>query len=139
MDSSLRDPTATTRYPVAISRALGPLFHLFGFRRAASWIDVDAEGIRIRFGTADERIPLAQIRAVGPAARWPFYFGLGAKFGPEGTVAYAGSRSGLIRIDFVTPRKMNVWGPLDASAATGVIVSLEDADRFVANVTAALG
>lgn len=128
-----------TQFSIAISRALGPLFHVFGFRRAASTIDVEADGLRIRFGSADERVPFTQIRGVHRAVRWPFYFGLGAKFGPDGTVAYVGSTEGLVRLEFEAPRRMNVWGPIDASAAKGVIVSLEEPERFTALLEERIG
>src|SRR5205085_134059 len=67
--------------------------------------------------------------------RWPVYFGLGAKLGPSGGVSYVGSTEGVVQIDFVSPRPMHVWGPFRASRARCAIVSLEDPDQFIAEVS----
>ena len=41
---------------------------------------------------------------------------------------------GVVKIDFAHPRPMNVWGPFRASQARCAIISLEDADRFIADL-----
>ena len=125
------------QYPIEISPVMRPLFAIFGFRRPSSYVELDDVGLTVRFGTAHERIPLAAIRSVS-RLRWPFYYGLGAKLGPGGTVAYVGSFAGVVRIDFADTRPMNVWGPFERGAATGVIVSVADADAFIAALQARL-
>jgi hypothetical protein len=118
------------RYRIKISRPWQALFSLFGFSADRSYVELDRRGLRLHFGTADERIPLAEIAGVERRS-WPYFYGLGAKFGPDGGVSYVGSTDGVVRIDFVKPRPMNVWGPFRASSARCAIVSLENADRFI--------
>jgi hypothetical protein len=125
------------RYPIQIAHPWRLLFALFGFSAQRSYVELDAQALHLHFGTADERIPLAEI--AGAARRgWPFYFGLGAKFGPSGGVSYIGSAAGVVQVDFARPRPMAVWGPFRASRARCVIVSLEHADQFIADLRGAL-
>ena len=118
------------QFPILISPAMRPLFAIFGFRARQSYVALDDDGLSVRFGTANEHVPLPAIRSVA-RQRWPFYYGLGPKLGPSGTVAYVGSYAGVVRIAFADARPMNVWGPFARREANGVIVSLEDADAFV--------
>src|SRR5712692_9296780 len=98
------------RYPIKISSPWRWLFWLFGFRAANSFAELEGESLRLHFGTADERIPLSEVTRV-QRRHWPFYYGLGPKLGPSGGVSYVGSTDGVVQIDFVKPRPMNVWGP----------------------------
>lgn len=123
------------RFPIRISRTLRPLFSLFGFRAASSYLEIDRDMLRLRFGTADEAVPLADIGAITPR-RWPIYYGLGAKLGPDEGVAYVGSREGVLQIELTRPHPLNVWGPFSRSAARAVQVSLEDPAGFVAAIEA---
>ena len=124
------------RFPIRISAPWRPLFALFGFHAPSSVIELDDEAVRLRFGTAYETVPLAEI-AGASVRRWPFYYGLGPKLGPDGGVSYVGSTEGVVRIDFVAPRTMSVWGPFRTSKARCVNVSLEDPDGFLAALDAA--
>jgi hypothetical protein len=119
------------RYPIKITPVWGWLFTLFGWTKNRSYAEIDGQELLLNFGTARERIPLAEIAGVAPR-RWPPYFGFGAKYGPSGGVAYVGSSVGVVQIDFARPRPMNVWGPFRASQARCAIVSLENADQFIA-------
>jgi hypothetical protein len=121
-------------YPIKISRPWQPLFLLFGFTAAGSYVELEGQSLHLHFGTASELIPLAEIANV-ERRHWPFYFGLGAKLGPSGGVSYVGSSEGVVQIDFVNPRPMNVWGPFRASRARCAIVSLENADQFIEDVS----
>jgi hypothetical protein len=118
------------RYQIKISRPWQGLFSLFGFSVDGSYVELDGQSLRLVFGTANERIPLVEITGVRRRG-WPFYFGLGPKIGPSGGVSYVGSPEGVVQIDFVRPRPMNVWGPFGNSRARCAVVSLEDADRFI--------
>lgn len=117
------------RYPIKITTGLQPLFRLFGFSPASSYLEIEGNLLGVHFGTAHETIPIADIGAVKPR-RWPIFYGFGAKLGPRGSVAYVGSSAGVIEIELRTPRRMNVWGPFARREAKSIIVSLEDAERF---------
>lgn len=121
------------RYPIAIVPIWRWLFAMFGWSARRSYAEVGQEGVRLHFGTADEQIPFAEIANIAPG-HWPRYYGYGAKYGPKGGVSYVGSSAGVVQIDFVRPRSMNVWGPFGASQARCAIVSLENADQFIAEV-----
>ena len=125
------------RYPIKISRPWQPLFSLFGFSPERSYVELDGQAVCSHFGTANECVPLAEISGVERRG-WPFYFGLGAKLGPSGGVSYVGSAEGVVQIDFVRPRPLAVWGPFRASGARCMIISLENADQFIADLRSAL-
>lgn len=121
------------RYPITIAPQWRGIFWLFGWSTARSYAAVEGETLRLEFGTAHERIPLAEIANVA-RGRWPFFYGFGAKYGPNGGVAYVGSTVGVVQIDFVRPRPMNVWGPFRRSHARCATVSIENADQFIEEV-----
>jgi hypothetical protein len=118
------------RYPIKISPLWRGFFALFGWSRTRSYAEIAGQELRLKFGGADERIPLDEIAHVGRRS-WAFYFGLGAKYGPDGGVSYVGSTEGVVKIDFTRPRPMHVWGLFGASRARCAIVSLESADQFI--------
>lgn len=126
------------RYPILIARPWQGLFRLFGFSPDRAYAELNEHGLRLRFGTADERIPLAEIAGVA-RRRWPWYYGLGAKIGPDGGVSYVGSPDGVVRIDFTKPRPMNVWGPFHKSTACSAIASLADAGAFIEDLRRHIG
>ena len=126
------------RYPIAIVPLWRWLFVLFGYSADRAYVELTAAELHLRFGTADEHIPLTEIAQIA-RRRWPLHYGYGAKYGPNGGVSYVGSREGVVQIDFVQPRPLNVWGPLGASQARCVTVSLEDAERFLGAARERLG
>lgn len=119
------------RFPIRISSPIYPLFRAFGFSRQKSFVDLEDGRLRVRFGTADESIPLADVERV-ERRRWPVYFGLGAKLDVKNGVAYVGSFDGVVRIWLKRPHPMNVWGPFSRSTTRAITVSVEDADEFIA-------
>ena len=125
------------RFPISISAAFRPLFALFGFRARSSYVELEDDALVFRFGTAHERVPLSAVAGVG-RTRWPFYYGLGAKLGPDEGVAYVGSMKDVVRVDLRAPQPMNVWGPFARAAARNVIVSVEDGDGFIAALQRAI-
>jgi len=110
---------------------------LFGFAGKRAYVELDDEAITFRYGTATERVPLAEVESVGPRA-WPYYYGLGAKIGPDRGVAYVASFDGVVQVRFTNPRPMNVWGPFRSSAARCVTLSLEEPEAFMAALRARL-
>src|SRR5688500_12179973 len=74
------------RFAFSFSRPWRPLFGLFGFRPESSVGELAPDALHLRFGTACESVPLDQIAGVS-RRRWPFYYGLGAKLGPDGGVS----------------------------------------------------
>jgi hypothetical protein len=124
------------RYPIKIQTGYKTLFSLFGFSPESSYVELEGGALTFHFGTASEVVPLRDVAGVD-RARWPFYYGLGAKLGPRGGVAYVGSTDGVVEIALTVPRPMNVWGPFRRAKARAVTVSLEDADGFIDAVRAA--
>lgn len=119
------------RFSISVSTFWGPFMRLFGFGGERAYVELDDEAITFRYGTATERVPLSEIESVGPRA-WPFYYGLGAKIGPDHGVAYVASLDGVVQVRFTSPRPMNVWGPFRTSKARCVTLSLEDPEGFMA-------
>jgi hypothetical protein len=124
------------RFAFSFSSTWRPLFALFGFRPGSSVVELGPDALHFRFGTAFESVPFDQIAGVS-RRRWPFYYGLGAKLGPDGGVSWVASSEGVVRVDFVSPRPLNVWGPFRRADARCVIVSLEDPDGFIVALEAA--
>jgi hypothetical protein len=125
------------RFPIKIASGWAPLFRVFGFSPKKSFIELDDESLSFHFGTAHEQVPLADIVGV-ERRKWPFFYGLGAKIGPDGGVAYVGSLDGVVQVQFSEPRPMNVWGPFRTGKARCVTVSVEDADAFMSALRAAI-
>lgn len=121
------------RFPMSISGVMRLPFRLFGVRPESAYLELDDDGLQAHFGRIHERIPLDAITGVTPRD-WPFYNGLGNKFGPDRGVAWVGSFGGVVRIDFAAPRPIAVWGPLRAERAQCLIISLEDPEGFIAAV-----
>ena len=119
------------RFPIRISAPWRPLFRVFGFRPEEAYLELEDGSLTVRFGTADEVIPLGDVDRV-ETRRWPFFYGLGPKLDFASGVAYVGSTEGVIRLWLRHPRRMNVWGPFRRSETRAVTVSLEDPDGFVA-------
>ena len=117
------------RYPIKISSAWQPMFAIFGFSANSSYVEVDDGELTLCFGTAKETVPLENVANV-VQRRWPLFFGLGPKLGPDGGVAYVGSTDGVLQIWFKEPIAMNVWGPFRHSKAKCVTISLHDPAGF---------
>lgn len=126
------------RYDIAIAGPFRPLFSVFGFKPADSFVELDDQAVLFSFGTARERVPLSRIESVHER-RWPFYYGLGAKLGPDKGVSYVGSTRGVLQIRFREPVAMNVWGVFRTARAECVHVSLADAPGFRRALEAKLG
>ena len=119
------------RFKITISTILSPVFAVFGFRKQSSWVELSDNDLNFNYGTAHERVLLDNVESVGHYD-WPFYYGVGAKLGPDGSAAYVGSLDGVVQVKFKSPIPMNVWGPFNRKKARSVIVSLEDAQGFIA-------
>lgn len=123
------------RYPIHISTISKPVLKLFGM--GGSYVELTADALLFHFGTAHERVPLAEVAEVS-RRKWPLYYGIGARIVPGQGVGYVGSTEGVVQIRFANPRPMNVWGPFRLSAAESVSVSLEHPDVFIDALRAAL-
>lgn len=121
------------RFPIRIALPWQPMFGLFGFFRETSYVAVEGSTLVISFGTARESIPIEQVAKVRPRY-WPFVLGLGPKLDPTGGVAYIGSTEGVVEIELVGPRALNVWGPFRHDRARHISVSLEDPEGFMGAV-----
>ena len=76
------------RYPIAIVPLWRWLFVLFGYSADRAYVELTAAELHLRFGTADEHIPLTEIAQIA-RRRWPLHYGYGAKYGPNGGVSAA--------------------------------------------------
>jgi hypothetical protein len=87
-----------------------PLLALMGGRPAGSWVDVNADVVRCRFGPLfDETIPRTQVAATAEAS-WPALGGVGWKIARHGTVALIGAREGLVEMRLREVRRVRVAG-----------------------------
>jgi len=102
-----------------------------------SYVELTDDALLFHFGTAHERVPLAEVTDVSPR-KWPLYYGIGARIVPGHGVGFVGSTDGVVQVRFASPRPMEVWGPFRLNAAESVSVSLEQPDAFVDAVRAAL-
>lgn len=118
------------RYAMQLSTLFTPLLALFGGTRSRSYLDLDDQGVRLRFGIFDERVPLEAIASAEPTTV-PLIAGVGWKVGP-GTVGLLGSQQGTVRLTLREPRPMRFFGfPV---RTRNVVVSLEEPDAFLADL-----
>ena len=124
----------TTRYPIRIgARSMAFVRILFGATPETAWAEVDAAGLRARFGRFHFETPLANIatwRIEGPF-RWITAIGVRTSIRHRDR-SFAGSPHGGVRMDFRVP----VGGGLLAIPA--LYVGVDDLEGFAAAL-AALG
>jgi hypothetical protein len=122
----------STRYPIRIgARSRAFVRVLFGATPDAAWADVDAAGVRVRFGRFHLESPLANLvswRIEGPF-RWVTAIGVRRSF-RGGDLSFAGSPHGGVRLDFRTPVR---YGPLQVPA---LYVGADDLEGFAAALSA---
>lgn len=108
----------------------GPLL-LIGATASRAFVELDDEALTVRFGLAEERIPLAVVRSADPK-RWPILYGIGIRIGPGG-IAYVGSRFGVVHVTFSEEQRFQVFFGW-RSRFDGVYVSLEEPEAFLADL-----
>jgi hypothetical protein len=108
---------------------------LIGATADRSHVDVGDGALDVRFGLANERVPLSQVVSSEPS-EWPLIYGIGVRIG-RGGIAYVGSRFGVVRITLREPHRFRVFFGIRA-AFRSFYVSLDDPDAFLADLRGAL-
>lgn len=108
-----------------------PLLWLFGGTDARSYVEIEGDHVRIRFGFLfDERIPIANITKVD-RQHWPALAGLGWRTNLIDSIAVVGSYSNVVRLE-ISPRMwMKVLLPVRVEF---LYVSVDNPDAFVAEI-----
>lgn len=89
---------------------LRPLIALLGGTEQGSYVDLDPDAVRVRFGPLfDQRIPRDQIGGAR-LSRWPWYGGIGWRLGTGGVVGLIGSLEGIVEIELRAPVRVRVAG-----------------------------
>lgn len=104
---------------------------VIGATPARSFVELTDDEVRIRFGTAEESVPLRQIRDV-VRVPWPWYYGLGVRLAPGG-IGYVGSRKGVVHVRLAAEHSFRILFKARMSLP-GFFLSLEDPDAFVADL-----
>lgn len=121
------------RYPIRISTYWKPLFSVMGLSPSRSYVELVGDRVEFHFGGLRGEALLADVVDVREH-RWPFYYGLGAKYGPGDAVSFVGSTEGVIKIELSEPQPFSIWGPFSRKKSGSVIVSLEQPDAFIAAI-----
>lgn len=114
--------------------ALKPLLLLLGATAETSFVDVDEHDVTFRFGSFEERIPRDMIVSA-ERARWPAWAGIGWRIGPSRTLGLIGALDGTVRVSLNTRVKSRIM--VFPVSFESVVVSLEDPDGFVEDLTTA--
>lgn len=115
------------KYPIRILRGLRPLFLLIGATPSRAFVEVDEDGLLLRFGWWSDRIELDEVASVEPT-RWRLAYGLGMRIAPKRTLGLVGSTQGAVAIELRGPRVFRV--PFKMRFAR-LVVSFEEPELFV--------
>jgi hypothetical protein len=110
-----------------------PFLWPFGGTASRSYVDIGAGGLRIKYGLFEMQIAFDEIVSVRPG-RWPWWGGLGWRSNLVGRIGLVASYSGIVDIELRTRRW--VWLVMVPLPCKRVTLSLEDADAFIAALTA---
>jgi hypothetical protein len=103
-----------------------------GGTASRSYVDVSADGVRIKYGFFDVRIGFDEVESV-ERGRWPWWGGLGWRSNLVGRIGLVASYSGIVDIELRTRRW--VWLVMVPLPCKRVTLSLEDAEGFLAAVS----
>ncbi|MBI2391101.1 MAG: hypothetical protein HYV09_16025 [Deltaproteobacteria bacterium] len=122
------------KYEMRLSKVFRPLLALFGGTRSRSFVSLNEQGVRFKFGLFDESFSLDDLASAEPTDV-PWYAGVGWKLGP-GTVALLGSQAGNVRVTFREPKRVRFFGvPIRCRE---LYVSLEQPEAFASDLRARL-
>jgi hypothetical protein len=124
------------RYAMRLDPVWRLVLALFVGTPSRSYVEIGEQAVRFRFGWPfDETVPLDQIAGVAPTT-WPFLGGIGWRIATRGRIGLIGSLRGVVEVQLRAPRRVRLLAiPL---RCRGIVVSLEDPDRFVAALRAAM-
>jgi hypothetical protein len=112
------------------------LLALFGGTAARSFVEVDAEGLHLRFGWLFyQRVLFEEIESVA-TGHWPWWGGIGWRSNLVGRIGLIGSYHGIVDINLRRRRWIWMLVPLPCTRLT---VSLEDPEGFVTAVSGRVG
>lgn len=117
------------RYPMLLSPGWKPLLALFGGTPGRSFVELDEQTLRAKFGWLfHHSFPLADI-AGASQRRWPLLYGLGWRTNLVGRIGLIGSYSNVVEIQFRTRHRVRLLGlPLSCRQ---LAVSLKDPQGFL--------
>ena len=117
------------RFHIRRNPLLRPLLAPFGGTAGRSFIEIDGDRLRARFGWLfDYTFPLDQIEDAGPS-RWPWYLGLGWRTTLRGRIGLIGSYQNVVEIRFRTRYRVNMVLP--KLSCERLAVSLEELEAFL--------
>ncbi len=117
---------ASERFQIRIDPWWAPPLFLGGATRDTSFVEVDDEAVRVRFGwLLSATIPRANVEGAA-AIEWPWWRGLGWRVGLGEPVGLTGSYSGVVELRLKEP--LRVWGLVRYRR---LAISLERPEEFV--------
>lgn len=114
------------RFMMRLDPAWRPLLWVLGGAEPASFVEIDADSVRFKFGYAfDRTVPRSDIEAAA-LRDWPWWMGIGWRSNLRGLIGLIGSPRGVVEVQLRTSTR--TWGvfPCDRIA-----VSLQDPEGFV--------
>ena len=123
------------RFHIRRNSALRPLITPFGGSAARSFVEIDGDHLRARFGWLfDYTFPLDQIEYAEPSHR-PWYLGLGWRTSLRGRIGLIDSYKNVVEIRFRTRYRVNMVFP--KLACERLAISLEAPEAFLAALSLA--
>jgi hypothetical protein len=117
-----------SRFAIKRSPLWRPLLGLFGATAASSWVEVEPDRLRARFGFYRLEIPRAEIAGAEPAT-WPFVAGIGWRGNFVSTLGLIGATSPVVRVRLRQKQRGRLLGlPLRFD---NLYLSLEDPEGFI--------
>lgn len=101
---------------------------LLGVTPKRAEVALEEDGLRIRFGLYEERVPLAEVEGAEPI-QWPWYYGIGLRVG-AGALGYVGAYHGVVRVRFRAPVSLAVLFRV-RMGFRAVALSLREPEAFV--------
>jgi hypothetical protein len=120
------------RFAIRRNVWLRPLLLPFGGTAGRSYVEVEPEGLHLRFGWLfDKRFAFSEIERIERGS-WPWWGGLGWRSNLVGRVGLVASYDGIV--DIKLKRKRRIWLAFLPLPCDRLSVSLEDPERFLAAV-----
>ena len=117
------------RFLIRRNKVLRPLLAPFGGTAARSFVEIDGDRLRAKFGWLfDYTFPIDQIEDAGPS-KWPWYLGLGWRTTLRGRIGLIGSYKNVVEIRLRTRYRVNMVLP--KLSCERLAVSLEEPEAFL--------
>ncbi|MDX9724224.1 MAG: hypothetical protein RBU37_25975 [Myxococcota bacterium] len=99
-----------------------------------AWVEVDDE-LRVRFGWLRFALPVERVERVCVES-WRWYYGVGLRWMPQGTLALIGAPTQLVSLKLDRPSRLYAAVPIEVST---IAIGIEDAQSFAELLNARLG